>query len=67
MLDEGEALSKSVREVAAAVGCRNTEIQTEARGLGLLEKRLRQKDRVRVLICSEAVWLRKPLPPPIHR
>ena len=67
MHDDGEVRPMSVREAAAAVGFRDAEIQRESRGLGLLERRLRQNDRVRVLICGEAVGLRKPLPLPIHR
>ena len=66
MHDDGEVRPKSVREVAAAVGCRNTEIQREGSGLGRLEKRWREEDRVHVVSCGEAVGLRKPLPPPIR-
>ena len=61
MTDEAGVQPVSVREVAAAVGFRAAEIQREGSGLGLLEKRLRHADR----ICSEAVKVHKPLPPPI--
>ena len=61
MHDDGEVRPKSVRELAATVSFRAAEIQREGSGLGLLEKRWRQDDR----ICSEAVKVQKPLPPPI--
>ena len=55
----------SVREVAAAVGFRDAEIQRESSGLGRLEKRWREEDRVHVGNCGEGVKLHKLLPPPI--
>ena len=67
MHDDGGVRPKSVREVAAAAGFRDAEIQRESRGFGLLEKRLRQDDHVGVVNCGEGVGLREPLPPPICR
>lgn len=66
MRDEADVRHKSVREVAAAVGFRATEIQRESGGLGRLEKRWRQDDHVRVVNFGEGVGQRRPLPPPIH-
>ena len=66
MHDDGEVRPKSLREVAAAAGFWNAEIQRESGGLGRLEKRWRQDDHVRVVNFGEGVGQRRPLPPPIH-
>ena len=65
MRDEASVQPKSMREVAAAASFRAAEIQREGSGLGLLEKRWRQDDHVRVVICGEAARLREALPMPI--
>ena len=65
--DNGGVKSMLVREVAAAADFRNAEFPRQTGGLGQLEKRLRQDDRVCVVNCGEAARLRKPLPTPISR
>ena len=67
MHDDGRVQPMSVRELATAADFRNAEFQRQTGGLGQLEKRMRQDDRIRVASPGEAVGPSKALPPPICR
>lgn len=62
---DGKLPAMSVRDVAAAADFRNADIQRHTGGLGRLETRIRQDDRVHYGNCIDAVGPRKLLPSPI--